>query len=590
MKIFLSLPFFWILGTAIAAGQQASEIRLNQLGYYSRCPKVALVADAGTAKFFLRDTRDGKVAYTGTLNQQELSGGSRQGMSLADFSSFTRPGRYELSIPETGTSYPFSIGAGVYKELASASVKAFYYQRVSEPLSASHAGKWARAAGHPDTSVLIHPSAASEGRAAGSRIFSPGGWYDAGDYNKYIVNSGITMGTLLSLCEDFPDYVSGLDLNIPESNNRVPDILDEVLCNLRWMLTMQDPSDGGVYHKLTNAEFDGMVMPGITKADRYVVQKGTAATLDFAAVTAQAARVLRKYGKELPGLSDSCLKASVRAWGWARTKPALLYDQERNNTLYKPAVNTGGYGDRDLSDEWIWAAAELAVTTGDDAYCRAVNFFPDEKMPLPSWGNVRLLAYYTLLRSRAKLSPAIQVRIPDLKVRLLKFADQLLAAARTSPFKTPMGGTDHDFIWGSNAVAANQGIALIQAYLGTGAKKYLDAAAANLDYLLGRNGTGYSFITGYGSKTPMHPHHRPSAADGVEEPVPGLLVGGPNPGQQDRVPLPSAIPSEAYADDERSYATNEIAINWNAPLAYLVNALEALQYRSGYSPAGKQAF
>ena len=75
----------------------------------------------------------------------------------------------------------------------------------------------------------------------------------------------------------------------------------------------------------------------------------------------------------------------------------------------------------------------------------------------------------------------------------------------------------------------------------------------------------------------MHPHHRPSVADGVVDPIPGLLVGGPNPGMQDKIKVPSTVPDEAYIDDDRAYAANEIAINWNAPFAYLANAIEASQ-------------
>jgi endoglucanase len=146
-----------------------------------------------------------------------------------------------------------------------------------------------------------------------------------------------------------------------------------------------------------------------------------------------------------------------------------------------------------------------------------------------------------------------------------------------------MGKTGGDFGWGSNSNAGNQGIALIQAYRLSRNRKYVDYAISNLDYLLGRNATGYSFITGYGTKTPMFPHHRPSAADGIIEPVPGLLVGGPNPGKQDGVALPSSVPDEAYIDNQNSYAANEIAINWNAPLVYLANAIEALQVECAYS-------
>jgi endoglucanase len=155
----------------------------------------------------------------------------------------------------------------------------------------------------------------------------------------------------------------------------------------------------------------------------------------------------------------------------------------------------------------------------------------------------------------------------------------LIKDVDTRAYRTVMGGSARDFIWGSSSVAANQGIVLIQAYRISGDQKYFSHALSNLDYLLGRNATGYSFLTGFGDKTPMHIHHRPSEADGIEEPVPGLLSGGPNPGMQDKCKYPSTIPDEAFTDSVCSYASNEIAINWNAPLVYLAGALEASQFR-----------
>ena len=146
-----------------------------------------------------------------------------------------------------------------------------------------------------------------------------------------------------------------------------------------------------------------------------------------------------------------------------------------------------------------------------------------------------------------------------------------------------MGQSARDFNWGSNSNAANQGIALINAYFISSDKKFVDYALSNLDYLLGRNATGYCFLTGFGSKSPMHPHHRPSVADGITEPVPGLLAGGPNPGKQDKCEYAFSEPETTYSDVDCSYASNEIAINWNAPFVYLANAIEALQQKAGYS-------
>ena len=561
----------------------SDKIRFNQLGFYPNAPKVAIITALDVSKFSILTIDKKKTVFTGTLKASINPALNAKKTLVADFSSFDKPGTYLLYADGLGYSYPFSIKASVYNELAKASIKAYYYQRASTALPKKYAGKWYRTAGHPDDKVVIHPSAATEKRPAGAIISAPRGWYDAGDYNKYIVNSGITTGTMLSLYEDFPEYIQTLNLTIPESTNKVPDLLDEIVWNLRWMLSMQDPDDGGVYNKLTNATFDGMVMPEITKAPRYVVQKGTAATLDFAAVTAQASRILKKYLKELPGLSDSCLSASVKAWEWAQRNPAIAYEQNSMNEKYQPQITTGGYGDRTFADEFIWAASELYVTTGEESYYKAVNMFPDELMPLTSWGNVRLLGYYTLARNEKQLKGAAKQDFQMLKERIIAMADGLIAGVDDRAYKTVMGKTGRDFNWGSNSNAGNQGIALIQAYRLSRNIKYVDYAISNLDYLLGRNATGYSYITGYGTKTPMFPHHRPSAADGIKEPVPGLLVGGPNPGNQDGVALPSSVPDEAYVDNQDSYATNEIAINWNASLVYLANAIEALQVKCAYS-------
>ncbi|ASU34844.1 glycoside hydrolase family 9 protein [Mucilaginibacter xinganensis] len=552
------------------------NVRLNQIGFYPGGLKKGVILNSKSNVFYIQ-TPDKKKVYNGKLKKSMKPGLNGRFTAIADFSAFNHPGNYQLYVPGSGYSYPFQIKRSVHRNVAAASIKAYYFMRASVSLKEKYAGKWSRAEGHPDTSVFIHPSAAGDKRAAGMSISSPRGWYDAGDYNKYIVNSGISTSTLLSLYEDFPAYMKTVKLNIPESGNKVPDVLDEVLWNLRWMLTMQDPGDGGVYHKLTNAAFDKMEMPEKGTEPRYVVQKGTAATLDFAAVMAQASRIFSKFPGELPGLADSCLLQANKAWQWAIKNPDVVYDQDAMNKVFEPQITTGGYGDRNFSDEFIWAASELFVSTQKPEYLKAVNLLPDTTMPIPAWSQVRLLGYYTLIKNSNLLGANSPKELPELKNRLLALADNLISGAAETAYQTVMTKSARHFGWGSNSEAANEGVALIQAYQLSKNRKYLDFALANLDYILGRNGSGYSYVTGYGSKTPMHPHHRPSVADGIVDPIPGLLVGGPNPGMQDKIKVPSVVPDEAYIDDDRAYAANEIAINWNAPFAYLVNAMEALQ-------------
>ena len=581
---FLISPVF--LFAQSKKNEGSNLIRLNQIGFYLEGPKIAVINSGGDRKFSVLNAGN-KVVFKGVLKKSVRKNFAGNYTWIADFGELKTLGRFYLSVNGVGKSYFFDIKKNANQKVAVGVLKAFYYMRASIPLNAKFAGKWARAEGHPDTKVFIHQSAESNGRPAGTVISGPGGWYDAGDYNKYIVNSGISTSTLLSLYEDFPKYMKAVNLNIPESGNHIPDVLNEVLWNLRWMLTMQDPSDGGVYHKLTDAAFDKFEMPDKDTSTRYVVQKGTAATLDFAAVMAQASRIFRKFPNQLPGLSDSCIRSAEFAWEWARKNPDLIYDQEAINKKYNPHITTGGYGDRSLSDEFIWASSELYVSTNDDKFLTGINLITDEKMPIPTWGQVRLLGYYTLIKNTETLGAKATKEIREIKQRLINLADSMIKGADETAFQTVMDKSAHHFGWGSNSEAANEGIMLIQAYKLSHNKKYLLNALNNLDYLLGRNGTGYSYVTGFGKKTPMHPHHRPSASDGIVDPIPGLLVGGPNPGMQDGIKVPSLAPDEAYIDDERAYAANEIAINWNAPMAYLTNAIEAQQNELKNKPTNK---
>lgn len=567
-------------------------IRINQVGFFQKGPKQAIIegVERRAVPFYvvrLNQFADtvfkgqgqpaGKDAYSGAENQ------------LADFSALTQPGDYFLSVPNAGASYPFKIMADPFQYLTMAAIKAYYYNRASMDLLPSFAGAWSRKGGHPDTQVFIHPSAVSKERQAGTVISAPGGWYDAGDYNKYIVNSGITMATLFNAYSDYPVFFQQLRVAIPGHTNQLPDILDEALYNLRWMLCMQDPTDGGVYHKLTSAAFDGMEMPDKDHDRRYVVQKSTAATLDFAAVMAQAVRVFEPFKDKLPGLIDSCLVASKSAWQWAAVHSHDYYDQQKLNKAFKPAITTGAYGDQDLRDETYWAATALLLATGDTTYLQSLQQHAPEHLTPPSWSSVDALADALLVKclqpGDIKLLPGwsaaqqdiLRAGIAGAKKRLLTLADQLISQPNAGN-ATIMGGRSQDFAWGSSSVAANQGMILLQAYQLTSDTRYQHAAISNLDYLLGRNSTGYCFVTGFGATSPMHPHHRISIADGIQDPVPGFLVGGPNPGQQDGVKnYPSKTADRSYTDQDAAYACNEVAINWNAPLIYLISGLEASQ-------------
>lgn len=564
----LTLMWMAVAVSASTATAAAPAIKVNQLGFAPQSSKLAIVPAGSATSFALIDAQ-GEPAYTGKLGAPALWGASAERVSVADFSAFSRPGTYRIKVAGAGMSDRFPIQPGAYRAINAAALKAFYFNRAGIALPAALAGAWARPAGHPDTDVLVHASAASARRPEGTRISSPKGWYDAGDYNKYVVNSGIATYQLLAAWEHFPAFLTAQQVGLPESGNGVPDILNEALWNLEWMLTMQDPHDGGVYHKLTNKRFDGMVMPDqANSGPRYVVRKGTAAALDFAATMAVASRVFKAYEKQWPGLSARMLAAAEAAWKWSLANPAVVY----NNP---PDIGTGEYGDIALDDEWAWAAAELYVSTGKDRYYTAMRPHLVANT-VPSWSDVRALAWISLAHHRERLTALADRQL--IARRIEELAAGLVSTWQGSAYRLAM--RERDFVWGSNAVVLNQAVMLIQAYRLNGKAAYLAAAQSALDYVLGRNPPGYAYVTGFGVRPPMFPHHRPSMADEVAAPVPGFLVGGPQPGQQDRKECKSAyasvLPALSYLDDACSYASNEVAINWNAPLVYVTTALEAL--------------
>ena len=546
---------------SVATGAFAATAYINQTGYHpENFKELTLFEGGGNVEFV---DVSGNTVLTVTPSAASTWSGSGQSVQLVDFTELKTPGTYTVKVNGQVVRNDLKIANDAYDAVSKALLKFFYYQRASMALDEQYAGKWKRAAGHPDMGVSFHSSATG----GSGTVDSPKGWYDAGDYGKYIVNSGISTYTLLSLYEHFPGYFDNAKWNIP-ADGSLPDLLAEIKYNLDWMLTMQ-ASDGGVYHKLTTLQFSGTVMPNEDVDTRYIIGKSSTATFDFAGVMAVASRVYRKFDASY---ADKMLEAAKKAYEWGSANSNVYYNQPRD-------VATGTYSDNNSSDEKEFAAAELYVTTKDAAYAST-------KAPsgsIPGWAEMSGLATYCKATHPDVFSDAAAA-----KDTLLTAADSYANRASTG-FGVPM--SKGDFYWGSNSVAANMGVWLLYAYYLTGDSKYYKSAIRTLDYLLGKNPMDMSFVTGFGTKSPMHPHHRPSQADGVNEPVPGMLVGGPQPGGEDvgsqewecRDYRVSGAPAKSYLDDECSYASNEVAINWNSPAAYLAGAIQALN--SGFAPS-----
>lgn len=568
MKKILTL----LLSLSCVASYGQSALKVNQVGYHAEGQKVAVAEPEVKSKTFTLKDSKGRTVWKGKAVRTAVSPFSDKTRQVVDFSKVSKPGTYTLSAGKH--KQQVIIAEKPYGDIAVAAMKSYYLQRTGMPIEEKYAGKYARPAAHPDTNVQIHPSAASPQRPAGTVIESPYGWYDAGDYNKYIVNSGFTVGTMLMAYQINKENLDKMNLNIPESGNNIPDFLDEIMYNLKWMLTMQDPADGGVYHKLTTPNFEGFIMPKDCKQQRYVVQKSTQAALDFAATMALAARIYNAYS-EYGEFCKEATAAAERAYAWAVKNPGVMYDQPGNNEKYDPDVATGMYDDKNAEDEFFWAATELYLTTKQTAYLAQAKAFSPKKFMLPSWGNISGLgAMQWLNQVILGTEEAKDICTNCMKKSLKAQCDKWIEEMNGSSFHSVTGNHAEDFIWASNSeMGAGRGIMLMYQYALTKDSKYRDAAMSTLDYIFGRNATGYCFVTGFGTQRVMHPHQRLSSADGITDPLPGFLIGGPNRGQQDKEhvpPYPSSIPDESYMDHEGSYASNEVAINWNA---YLVNLL-----------------
>lgn len=557
---------------ACASAKSDVAIRLNQVGYFPNEEKVVVIEGINPAgKIQVKNLQGKTVLKPRNIRQAQSPWGDKT-RYVVDISDLKKEGDYEVCVD--GAKAPLRIARHALHDISVASLKLFYLIRSGVPIEAQYAGPYARPLGHADTQVLVHPSAASESRPEGTVISSPLGWYDAGDYNKYVVNSAFSIGLMLGVYEENKAYFDRLQTNIPESKNQTADFLDEMMFNMLWLLTMQDPDDGGVYHKLTTPNFEGFVMPKDCHQPRYVVAKSVTATLDFAAVMAQMARLM-KGNADYPDFSAKAAEAAERAYLWALVHPDAFYRQGDMNKQFQPAVNTGEYGDGNATDERFWAATELYKLTGKTVYKQdALRLMPSDFL-VPSWGNVSGLGMLSWL------SAGDAVQADKVRQALQACCDAYVKDTDQSCFQAPYGNHAHDFGWGHlSERCCGMGIALLFADQYVTKGNYRRYALENIDCLLGRNALGYCYVTGFGQKSPMHPHHRPSAADGIDAPFPGMLVGGPNPGQQDKgsnLVYPSSLPDESYVDHADSYASNEIAINWNAALVGLLCWVDATE-------------
>ena len=518
-----------------------APIITNQVGYKCDSKKTAVFRNADNeSKFSVVNADTNQVVYTGDLSDGINNTSAGETNKTGDFSSVTQPGKYYITCGNLDNSYTFEISDSVYSNLLDDSVRMLYLQRCGEAVTDSDFG-------HP----ACHTGMATV-YGTNDKINVSGGWHDAGDYGRYIVPAAKTIADLLYAYEANPELY-GDNIGIPQSGNGTPDILDEARYELEWMMKMQR-ADGAVYHKVTCENFPGYVSPEKETAPLIVTPVSTTATADFCASMALAYEFYRDIDVNF---ANDCLERSERAWNFLEANPDLIFKNPED-------ITTGDYGDLSDRDERYWAAAQLYRATGNSKYETALSEMYVLKgldwSTVGDYGNLAILTAKNISKNSAIYTNA--------KDTIISQADSFVRISSNSPYGVALT----KFNWGSNMTVANAGIILGAAYKATGDSSYLDAANAQLNYLLGTNPVGECFFTGYGTVSPENPHHRPSMAAGKA--MKGMLVGGVNQNLEDSAAkaycqdLPNA---KRYVDNAESYSTNEITIYWNSPLTYLVS-------------------
>ena len=586
-------------------------ILVNQLGYYPETAKEATLVSSSTSavKWELKDS-SGTTVKTGTTKPKGLDQDSGDSVHLIDFSDFKTEGTGYTLVAGSAESHPFDIGTDMYNNMMYDSFKYFYHCRsgveilskYTVPKIGENNPKWARPAGHnPDKIPTEIFTDGSWAYTHNHTLDVTGGWYDAGDHGKYVVNGGISVWTMQNQYErtlyidgsSSEPYADGT-FNIPESGNGYPDILDEARVQMEVMLKMQIPSGmplaGMAHHKGHDEVWTGLaVAPHEDELERVLKPPTTAATLNLAATAAQSYRLWKDLDKSY---AQDCLDAAEIAWDAAVDNPARFapFDQ---------SVGGGPYGDDYVDDDFYWAACELYAATGDSKYydyIKSSEYFlkvpttlnKGEEVDSPSsfnWGNTHSMGTLTLALVDCDLTAAEKQTAKD---NIKKAADFFIELENDQGYGIPLkqcevvGDVGSGYPWGSNSFVMNNCIIMAYAYDHSKDIKYLNGTVEGMDYLMGRNPLDYVYVTGYGEHSVAYPHHRYFANQidpNYPMAPPGIAVGGPNSGLQDPWVKGSGwqpgemAPQKCYMDHIESWSTNECTINWNTPIAWLTGFL-----------------
>ncbi|MBW8880406.1 MAG: glycoside hydrolase family 9 protein [Asticcacaulis sp.] len=578
-------------------------IVVDQFGYLPNAQKVAVIRDPEVgfdsdwdftpgAVYQVVDTTTGAVVYEAkpfAWNHGAVDPSSGDHAWLFDFSMVTAPGHYLIRDKQAAyDSYGFEISYTVYKPILVAATRAFYYQRAGFPKDARFAGEgWADQASHlgpgQDGEARLYSAKGDKSTERDLR----GGWYDAGDFNKYTSWTANYVVGLLSAYSENPEIWSD-DFNIPESGNGLPDILDEVKYGLDWLVRMQN-NDGGV---LSIVGLSHASPPSAAKGPSYYGPATTSASYASAAAFAYGAKI---YAGQ-PGLeayAADLRHRAVAAWTWAQAHPDVTF--YNNDAAY--GSEGVGAGQQETDDygramKALGAAIYLYDLTGEaqyrdyvDGHYSETHLFTQSINLDFDYGNSAQLLYYAQVPgATAKVARAIRDAFTA------GFAGDIGWGAQGAD---PYNAWITAYGWGSSATKGDHGnIFADEARYGLYDRRTaMDAAAGYIHYLHGVNPLGKVYLSNmktYGAESSVdkfyHTWYAPgtvwdSVSGSKYGPPPGYLVGGANPGYSWDRRCPQVSPKcgaamlsppvgqpdqKAYADFNQSWPVDSWEVTENS--------------------------
>ena len=555
--------------------ERGTSVLVDQVGYRPEETGRGVVrTEAATCSVL--DAETGETAAAASLSEPIEATHAGETVRQATF-EVSGPGEYVLVTDTGAESVPFTVGEGVGGTVLAEAVRHYTLQRANTAIDDPVTGL-ERDAGHPQdhTAEMYFSDGFHE---EGEPVDVHGGWYDAGDYGKYVPPAAVTVAGLLLAYEWNPAVFEDGAFGVAEAladgdTGGMPDLLAEARYELEWLERMQRP-DGAVYHKVAGLEFPGLdTAPAEDTQTRYVFGLSTFGTAVYAGVMAMAARVYDPFDS---AFATRMLDNARDAFGYIEEtpEPAFRFDEGQDD-------GSGPYRKDADRTERFWAGAELLRTTGDAGYHGYLvenheGQFGATPSPV-SWADTRLLGQWAYYAASAGATG----RKSTVENAVLTRAETVQDQVETDGYRVAL--REGEYVWGSAKVALAKGNLLWVANEMDPDPGYARAARDQLHHVLGRSPTGYAYVTGAGERAPENVHDRIDLSTGTL--VPGQVVGGPNDDGEDPVmeayiEAENPPPAKAYLDDREAYSVNEPAIDYAAPLVF---ALANVVSSAGVSP------